>query len=539
MSGAPLGGAAQHAGGIRVLVASLAARIAAVSGWRRYGLAFLCGVLATLALPPFYATPLMLPAFTCLVWLLDGVPHPRAAFALGWWFGFGYFLSGLYWIGISMTVDLAAFGWMIPFATGGLAGGLALYAGLALFAVKLSSTRGMGRIFALAAAWTIAEWLRGHLLTGFPWNLVGTAWTVADAPIQFASLVGSYGLSLVTVLVMALPAALGGPQPTRRAWVPIGLSVALVAALWGGGALRLSGASDASVPGVELRLVQPNIKQEFKWDRARVRANLLKAISLSLGPGYDKITDIVWPETSIGPFFLADEPDLRTALAKIVPHGGLLLTGSLRQEAGVAAPGAPAGAAEMRYFNSLMALDDQGRVVGAYDKFHLVPFGEYVPLRSVLPIAAIAHSIGDFSAGPGPRTLTLPHLPPVGPLICYEAIFPGDVAAQNPAPRWLLNITNDAWFGDSTGPYQHFESARLRAVEQGVPLVRDANTGISGIVDAYGRVRERLGLGQAGVVDGPLPVALDRATPYARFGDLGFLLLLVASLSLAIKLRFD
>jgi apolipoprotein N-acyltransferase len=514
---------------------ALAGRIAQRTGWRRYSLAFLLGVSATLALPPFYATVLMLPAFTGLVWLLDGTVRPREAFFIGWSFGFGFFLSGLYWIGISMTVDLATFGWMIPFSTGGLSAYLALFPGAALLAVKLSRARGIGRIFALAAAWTIAEWLRGHLFTGFPWNLVAYTWTVGDAPLQFAAAVGSYGLSLVTVLIMALPAVLAGSHAARRKWIPLGATLALVAALWGGGALRLAGAGHATVPGVELRLVQPDIQQEAKWDRAHVRANLLEAIRLSTGPGYDKITDIIWPETSIGPFFLADEPELRATLAKIVPKGGLLLTGSLRREPGAAMPGAPPGVAAVRYFNSLEVLDARGQVIAAYDKHHLVPFGEYVPLRSVLGIVAIAEEIGDFAAGPGPRTLELPHLPPVGPLICYEAIFPGAVAADDPRPHWLLNITNDAWFGNSTGPYQHFESARMRAVEEGIPMVRDANTGISGIVDAYGRVRAILGLERPGVVDGPLPTALDRPTLYARYGDLGLVVMLVGCLGLAIK----
>jgi len=513
-------------------LAGFAARVAALTGWRRYGLAVLLGALATLALPPFYVTPLMLPAFTGLVWLLDGAERARTAFFVGWCFGFGFFLSGLYWIGISMTVDLATFGWMIPFSTGGLAAYLALYTGAALAAVKLGRARGLGRILALAAAWTAAEWLRGHLLTGFPWNLVGYSWTVADAPIQFAAAVGSYGLSLVTVLIMALPAACAGPHAPRIRWLPLAASLALFAALWIGGAVRLAGASDATVPGIELRLVQPDVQQEAKWDRARVAANLRDAVALSTGPGYDKITDIVWPETSIGPFFLADEPALRAALARIVPKGGLLLTGSLRREIA----GTPGGPETVRYFNSLEALDGQGRIVAVYDKHHLVPFGEYVPLRSILGIAAIAQEIGDFAAGPGPRTLDLPQLPPVAPLICYEAIFPGAVVQPGTHPRWLLNVTNDAWFGDSTGPYQHFESARMRAIEEGLPLVRDANTGISGIVDAYGRVRAELGLERKGVVDGPLPTALGRPTLYARLGDWGLVLLLLASLGGAIYL---
>lgn len=510
---------------------TLAARLAARTGRRRYGLAFLLGVLAALSLPPFYATPLILPAFTGLLWLYDGIETHRAAGALGWWFGFGFFLSGLYWVGISMTVDLAQFGWMIPFATAGLAAGLAIFPALAIWLLKLSNAQGAGRIFALAIAWTALEWLRGHILTGFPWNLIGYTWTIADAPLQFASVVGIYGLSIVTVVIGALPAALGGPGAARRGWLPMGAAVALVAALWGGGVVRLAGASDAMVPGIKLRLVQPNIAQQYKWQPNRIRDNLLSAIRFSTGPGYEQITDIVWPETSVGPFFLAEEPELRATLARIVPKRGLLLTGTLRR-APAESGRAPDGSA-FRVYNSLEVLDGSGHIVASYDKFHLVPFGEYVPLRGILPIEKLTPGRGDFSAGPGPRTLIMPHLPPVSPLICYEAIFPGEVLDSAHPPRWLLNVTNDAWFGNSSGPYQHFESARLRAVEEGIPLVRAANTGISGIVDPYGRVLMHLGLGKAGVVDGPLPQALPRGTIFARYGALGVMILSGLALGLA------
>lgn len=511
-------------------LAAIAARMAALSGWRRCGLAALLGVLATVALPPADATPLIVPAFTGLVWLYDGVEGRRAAFVLGWWFGFGFFLVGLYWIGIAMLVDAAQFGWMVPFATAGLSAGLAVFPGLALWLLRLSRTAGPGRVFALAVSWTVLEWLRGHVLTGFPWNLIGYTWTLADAPIQFAALVGIYGLSLVTVLIAALPAAAGGPGVAGRRWLPLGVAVALVAALWGGGALRLAAAGEAMVPGVKLRLVQADIAERLKWQPEQLAENLQVHIRLSEDGDAAHVSDIIWPEAA-EPYFLAEEPGLRAALARLAPKGGLLLTGTLRRAPaeGIATP---EGAA-YRYYNSLEALDDVGRIVGTYDKFHLVPFGEYVPLRGILPVERLAPGRGDFSAGPGPRTLELPGLPPVSPLICYEAIFPGEVTDPAHPPQWLLNVTNDAWFGTSSGPYQHFESARLRAVEEGIPLVRAANTGISGVVDAYGRVIARLGLGKRGIVDAPLPAAIPGGTPFAHFGQMGLILLLALAATLA------
>ena len=433
-----------------------------------------------------------------------------------------------------MTVDLAQFGWMIPFATGGLSGGLAIFPGLALLSLHISRAKGAGRIFALALAWTVFEWVRGHVFTGFPWNLIGYTWTFADAPIQFTSIAGIYGLSLVTMVIVSLPAALGGPRATQRPLLPISAMLLIIAALWGGGAARLAGAGASNVPDIKLRIVQPNIEQQYKWQRERIRDNLLATMRLTMGPGHDEITDIVWPETSIGPFFLDDDAELRGALARLVPKGGLLLTGTLRRapiENGVGPDGNP-----FRYYNSFEALDDGGHVVASYDKSHLVPFGEYVPLRGILPIEKLTPGRGDFSAGPGPRTLALAHLPPASPLICYEAIFPGDVTDPAHRPGWLLNITNDAWFGDSSGPYQHFESARVRAVEEGLPLVRAANTGISGVVDPYGRVIAHLGLGKAGVVDARLPQKISGGTPFARQGSLYFGILLCAVLVFAFRL---
>lgn len=514
-------------------LAALAARLAALTGWRRYGLTAGLGVLATAALPPVDAMPLIVPAFTGLIWLHDGVEGRRAAFVLGWWFGFGFFLSGLYWIGIAMLVDAAQFGWMIPFATAGLSAVLAVFPGLALWLLRLSRAAGLGRIFAFALAWTAFEWLRGHVLTGFAWNLIGSTWTLGDAPIQLAALVGGYGLSLVTVLIAALPAGLGGPGAAQQKWLPLGLAAGLVLALWGGGALRLEAAPEMMVPGVKLRLVQADIAERLKWRPEQIQENLLSQIRLSQGAGAEQVTDLVWPETAM-PYLLAEEPELRAVLARIIPKGGLLLTGTLRR-----APAEGASTPDRnayRYYNSLAAVDDTGRIVASYDKFHLVPFGEYVPLRRILPVEKIVPGRGDFSAGPGPITLDLPGLPPVSPLICYEAIFPGEVSDSAHPPQWLLNVTNDAWFGRSSGPYQHFESARLRAVEEGVPLVRVANTGISGVVDPYGRVIARLGLGKKGVIDASLPAAIPGGTPFAHYGNAGLAALFALMAALAWRL---
>lgn len=278
------------------------------------------------------------------------------------------------------------------------------------------------------------------------------------------------------------------------------------------------------VPGVRLRLVQANIDQRLKWQESERVNTLRKYLALSSQPGAGPITHVVWPETAL-PYFLSTEPELLRVLAQVVPPGGLLLTGAVRAD--------PPGTVPVQVWNSVHAIDDRGQVVATHDKFHLVPFGEYVPLRGILPIDKITPGASDFSAGPGPGTLVLPGLPPVSPLVCYEAIFPGAVTARTgQRPQWLLNVTNDAWFGQSAGPHQHFASARLRAVEEGVPMVRVANTGISAVIDPYGRVLASLALGREGVLDAALPEALP-PTPFARFGN-GILLALLAAAAGAI-----
>jgi apolipoprotein N-acyltransferase len=381
---------------------------------------------------------------------------------------------------------------------------------------------GVGRIVLFAVFWTALEWVRAWVLTGFPWNLIGTVWTFSDAMIQLAAVAGVYGLSLLTVMVAAMPAVLadsaGGPR--ARAWQPVAAAFAALALVWAGGLLRLAGADEATVPGVRLRLVQPNIPQTLKWDPAQRQQHVVKQIRMSLRPPSAPSQDIparppthvIWAETAV-PYYVANEPALLAALGSVVREGGAVIVGAPRTT--------PEPSTPFQVWNSLHAIDAKGRVIATYDKFHLVPFGEYVPFRKWLPIAKITHGATDFSRGPGPQTLTIPGLPPVSPLICYEAIFPATARAREPwrRPGWLLNLTNDAWFGISSGPHQHLAAARLRAVEEGLPLVRVANNGISGIVDAYGRIRARLGLGLEGVIDGDLPVALAAPPAYGHYGD--------------------
>jgi apolipoprotein N-acyltransferase len=396
---------------------------------------------------------------------------------------------------------------MLPFSLVGLPAVLAGYAGLVALAFHRLGARGMPGVLALAALWTLAEWLRGLLFTGFPWNPIGQGWTLSDAVLQTAALIGIHGLGFLTVVAAASVAPVAG---SARAMAAPGLAALALVAIWIGGTIRLAAAPTQAVPGVTLRIVQAGIAQHHKWQPELRMAHFRRHLELSAQPGPSPVTHVIWPETA-APFFLAEEPGARAAIGRIVPAGGLAIVGAPRLER--------ATDGRVSLWNSLHAIDEQGVIVATYDKAHLVPFGEYVPLRRILPIDKVAFGMTDFSPGPGPRTLDLAGLPPFGPLICYEAIFPAAVIGDGPRPAWLVNATNDAWYGFSSGPFQHFAMARLRAVEEGVPLVRAANTGVSGVVDAHGRVVAMLGLGQAGVLDAPLPAALVAPTPFGRTGN--------------------
>ncbi|MGA0393107.1 MAG: apolipoprotein N-acyltransferase [Rhodospirillales bacterium] len=499
------------------------------AGWRRWGFAALLGVLATLAMPPVNAVYMLVPAFVGLIWLLDSSNSLRAAFAAGWWFGYGHFVAGLYWIGIALWIKASQFGWLIPFAVFGLPAIVACYMGIVALAFKVCQRRGYavgaGRIIMFAVLWVFFEWVRGWAFTGFSWNLMGTVWSFSDSMIQFAALTGIYGLSFVTILAAAMPAIITDrftQAGSQRSPVPIVIGAfAILLVIAAGGIFRLSQAEHNTVVGVHLRLVQPSIPQRLKWQRDLRAGHVMRQLYLiRLAPKQGKAmpTHVIWSETAV-PFNLANEPQVKRVVAEGVPKNGLLITGAPRLKRW--------GPRSHQAWNSLHAINGAGNVVATFDKTHLVPFGEYVPFRWLLNMSKITTGTTDFTPGAGLKTLSLKGLPPVSPLICYEGIFPGQVVASGPRPQWLLNITNDAWYGRSAGPFQHFAAVRFRAVEEGMPLVRVANNGISAVVDSYGRVIARLGLNKSDIIDSPLPQSLKTLTPYARFGDRLVICLLV------------
>lgn len=514
--------------------------VAGISGWRRRTLAVVVGALTALAFAPFYAVPVLLVSFTALVWLLDGVTLPvggqtlsrlrlaTRAFGIGWWFGLGHFLAGLYWISFSFLVDAQAFAWMMPFAVFGIAAGMAVYAGLATMVAWLANVTPVAKIIWLTVAWVGFEWVRGWALTGFPWNLTGTAWAFAPPMMQPAAFIGVHGIGLLTVLAAASPAVLGYATMTSGArWRFVLLSLGALGMTGIAGVFRLDGAVDKDVPYVRLRLVQPNVAQKDKWVPGLQASHIENLVRLSREPAAGAPpSHILWPETAT-PLFLSTEPAALAAVGSIVPAGGALITGAPRV---TRTDGKLLG-----LWNSVHAINEQGLIIDTYDKSRLVPFGEYVPFRSVLGMSKITAGRHDFFPGAGPSLLSVPGAPTVSLLVCYEAIFPARTGGlPENRPGWLLNLTNDAWFGVSSGPYQHLASARFRAVEQGIPLIRVANTGISAVVDPYGRLRAATKLNERTIVDSALPSATLAPTIYARAGDsiaLAFGIILISIVS--------
>lgn len=479
------------------------------------------GSLAAFAFAPYFILPLTFVGFAGFVILLRSAGSWRSGFLFGWAFGLGHFLLGLNWITESFKVEAETFGALAWPAVVGLCAFLSVFPAAAAAATRAFGTAGPAPIVAFAPLWTLAEMARGTVLSGFPWNLVGYVWGISDETLQLASLLGIYGLSLIALSLSSLPLlfATRNSKPLRSAFFALSTVFLVATSLWGLGALRLAGAASDVVPAVQLRLVQANISQEAKWDPDEASEILARYIRMSAVPGPPVPTHIFWPETAL-PFLFDGSQELVDRLTAAIPPSGALAVGVVRQ-----AQRRPDQ--EPALLNSLIVLDGEGRLADAYDKIRLVPFGEFIPMQALLPIKKLTVGSIDFVPGEGPQLLDIPGLPAAVPLICYEATFPGSKGGSR--AQWILNATNDAWFGPSSGPYQHFLAARVRAIELGLPVVRVANTGISAVVDAYGRIVDSLPLGTAGVIDATLPRPVGRPTVYGRFGN-GPVLALIAAM---------
>jgi apolipoprotein N-acyltransferase len=493
---------------------------------------------------PFNAWPVLFATFPVAVWLIDGAGAGRlrgvpAAAMDGWWFGLGYFVPGLYWIGYAFLVDASTFAWLLPFAILGLPAYLALFTALGFALARLLWTPDASRVLALAASLTLSEWLRGHALTGFPWNSFGYALSEPLALAQAASLIGLWGLTFLAVAIFASPAVLiDGGARGRRPWIAPAMGIALLLVMVIFGAVRLNMQPTVMLANVKLRIMQPNLQQDVKFNysaKAEVMKKYLTLSDRASGPQSTGVRDaniLIWPESAF-PFFLTREPDAMAQIADLLPKGTVLITGSVR------APELPPGTRITRAYNSIYVIDHDGSVLSVYDKLYLVPFGEFLPFQNWLEkigLEQLTKVQGGFIPGTRRRTMEIPNAPRALPLICYEAIFPGEIVERSDRPGWIVNLTNDGWFGISSGPYQHLQQARLRAIEQGLPVVRAANTGISAVIDPLGRIVARLGLGVEGVLDSALPSAI-APTFYARAGDIPAAIIVAAALMLVITRR--
>jgi apolipoprotein N-acyltransferase len=526
-------------------VQRLAEGIVLAWGWRRLAVAALAGAVAALAMPPLGILPALAVAFPAAILLIDGSTAApgrfawralRSAFAAGWAFGFGYFLAGLWWLGAAFLVETDEFIWLMPFGVLGLPAALGLFHGLGFLAARLLWSNGAGRIFAFAVAMAGAEWLRGAILTGFPWNSFGQAFGANDALAQSASLIGLDGLTLLAPLLFSTPVLLlTGRTALRRMALPVAAALVL-AGMAGFGLWRLQATPVATLPDVSIRIMQPNLSQREKH-RLSGQEVLNRYLALSdraTAPGASGIADathLVWPESPF-PFLLAREPQALSQIARRLTPRTVLVTGAARAE--------DASGAAPRYFNAIHVVNPDGVIGDSYDKVHLVPFGEYLPFRGLLDRIGLRQFVevpGGFEPGGRRRPLTIRGLPPALPLICYEAIFPREVAADATRPGLLLNVTNDAWFGHTFGPHQHLAQARMRSIEQGLPQIRAANTGISAMIDPLGRVLRSLPLGVEGVLDSRLPEALP-GTVYATYGSWLTVFLCILSFFVCIVARY-
>jgi apolipoprotein N-acyltransferase len=511
-------------------------------GWRRFLLLLAAGAIAALSVPPLFALPALFIGMPFLVWSLDGAERRRGigrlfgpAFGIGFAFGLGYFILALHWLGAAFLQEGGVFVLLMPFAIAALAAVLALFWALAAALAHLLWPPGALRIVLLASLLALAEFARGHLFSGFPFDLLGYALTANDEMAQLASVIGIYGLTLLAAMLAMTPALIW-PADERGLvgrLVPFFLALAVIAAQLGYGNHRLATTTVTARDDMRVRLVQPMITDHADWSRADPADVMDRLISLSqtrltpTDPGLVGVTHLVWPE-SVFPFFLGQYPDALARIGRMLPSGSLLLTGAPREPLGSEGPDNPG-------YNSILAIDPNGEIVASYDKSHLVPFGEYLPFPEFFALFGIRQFVpgtNGWAAGTGRRLLRIPGTAPFLALICYEAVFSGDIGQVDEA-EFILNITNDGWFDGSIGAAQHAHHARLRSVETGLPMLRASNTGTTLIIDPLGRVTARLAERQVGLLDAVPANRLDGDTPFTRFGHWPFFAAAAAGLLFA------
>lgn len=468
----------------------------------RYLFCLFCGIISSFGFVPdsFLFCPFI--AYSVFFYLSEKVQNKKQAFFTGFAFGFGQGAVSMLWLINALLIDNGSFMWAVPLVPIGFGIFFGLFFALCSLLTFFTKTD-IRKVFTFAGALCVFEWVRSWFLTGFPWNLAGSVWLACLPVLQSVAFWGIYGLSLLSILWFSIP-YLFYKKKTKTA-LALCTSFLVVCGL---GYLRIASAPQDNVWGVKLRLVQPNIPQTLKWDSQMTEENFMKHIRMSKSKPEEKITHILWPEAA-SPYLLDIDEQARAMTMMALLQNQTLLTGSLRM----------ADAKTKQIASSIFVIDDMGQIKSYADKSHLVPFGEYMPLRGWFGLEKLVPIASDFKAGDGVKTLSVPNAPPVGALDCYEIIFPHEVVNQKYRPKWLFNATNDSWYGISAGPYQHLGAAQTRAIEEGLPVVRVATGGISAVILPTGKIANSLPLNTSGVLDAPLPVSLPQ-TPYARLGNI-------------------
>lgn len=458
-------------------------------------LIFSAGGISALALPPFGFIPALFLGIGYLYILTAQSPSGQQAFVINWLFSFGYHAFGLYWIGNALLVEGNPYWWAWPLAVCGLPAILAFFQAFAgFFARKFFDLHKFTGVLAFAALSGFYEWARGHAFTGFPWNLYGHVWAEEIEILQIISVIGIYSLTTLTVFWCGAAGWLALKRH-RGLLIPSLLAISLLIPYAYGATLVTR--HEPVQSGVRVKLVQGNVPQSEKWDREKIWPDFQERIKLSSYETQDNGAPvmIVWAETAISHWMLDDPAAMHEIKAMLSAYkdGAVLLTGVLRHESETD-----------RYYNSLIMIDADGKISNVYNKNHLVPFGEYIPFQEWIPLEPVARFRG-FSGGGKPTTYETAFGTRYSPMICYEIIFSGNVIDKNNRPDFILNVTNDSWYGISPGPYQHLAQARFRAIEEGLPVVRVADTGISAVIDSQGRITAQLGLEEKGAMTAPLP----------------------------------
>ena len=487
-------------------------------------MAFILGVLSVFALPPFNFLPILFLCFPFL-FFLNHQAEPRQDFKIGYAFGAGHFAFGLSWIGNALLLDPLHLGWLYPICLGAAGAFFGLFIAIPFWlANKFHSPK--AQILSFAGFLGLSEWFRSFFLTGFPWNLLGYSFSFSENIIQAASIFGSYGLTVFLILATCAPYAyIHTPNKINRLWA-IFVPFIILSSLYFYGAYRLAVHTPISASNIKVRIAQPSIPQKMKWNKQALEENFEKYISLSQSEGFEDINLVVWGETA-SPFPLDADFQHREKISRAVPPKGYLATGSIRYVGETWDTITP--------YNSMFVINKNADIIAYYDKTHLVPFGEYIPFRSILPkwIKPVTNTITDFGHGDGPQTITIGKNLKLSALICYEIIFPHQITPKDEQADFILNLTNDGWYGESQGPYQHFISTKMRAVEEGITIIRAANSGISGGINQFGQTIASLPLNKRGYLDFYLPQKSKISTPYHNFGNIIPILLSFVNIAIA------